>query len=120
MDRKSVPSWVKDDRMRRLLDSAALHMALILSVAAALTLPALGSTSLWDIDEGLNAEAAREMFESGDYVIPNFNFKPRTAKPPLLYWLQATAYKALGVSEFAARLPSVLGAALAGLLTYRL
>jgi 4-amino-4-deoxy-L-arabinose transferase-like glycosyltransferase len=90
------------------------------SVAAALTLPALGSTSLWDIDEGLNAEAAREMFESGDYVVPNFNFKPRTAKPPLLYWLQAAAYNALGVSEFAARVPSAIAAVLVGLLTYRL
>ena len=106
--------------MRRLLDSSALHVALILSVAAALTLPALGSTSLWDIDEGLDAEAAREMFESGDYVVPNFNFKPRTAKPPLLYWLQAAAYNALGVSEFAARVPSAIAAVLAGLLTYRL
>jgi len=49
--------------MRRLLDSPLLHIALILGVAAVLTLPGLGSTSLWDIDEGLNAEAAREMLE---------------------------------------------------------
>jgi 4-amino-4-deoxy-L-arabinose transferase-like glycosyltransferase len=106
--------------MRRLLDSPLLHIALILGVAAALTLPGLGSTSLWDIDEGLNAEAAREMLESGDYVIPNFNFKPRTAKPPLLYWLQAAAYQSFGVNEFSARLPSVLAIALSSLLAYRL
>jgi 4-amino-4-deoxy-L-arabinose transferase-like glycosyltransferase len=106
--------------MRRLLDSPLLHIALILGVAAVLTLPGLGSTSLWDIDEGLNAEAAREMLESGDYVIPNFNFKPRTAKPPLLYWLQAAAYQSFGVNEFSARLPSALAIALSALLAYRL
>jgi 4-amino-4-deoxy-L-arabinose transferase-like glycosyltransferase len=106
--------------MRRLLDSPLLHIALILGVATALTLPGLGSTSLWDIDEGLNAEAAREMLESGDYVIPNFNFKPRTAKPPLLYWLQAASYRSFGVNEFSARLPSALAIALSALLAYRL
>lgn len=96
------------------------HLVVIVGVAALLTLPALGSTSFWDIDEGLNAEAAREMHESGDFVMPYFNFKPRTAKPPLLYWLQASCYRAFGVNEFAARLPSALAMTLAALLTYRL
>lgn len=81
---------------------------LLVGVSLALTMPNLGRSSLWDIDEGLNAEAAREMLESGDYVVPRFNFELRTAKPALLYWLQATAYRWLGVSEFAARLPSAM------------
>jgi 4-amino-4-deoxy-L-arabinose transferase-like glycosyltransferase len=85
---------------------------LLLVVSLALTLPNLGRSSLWDIDEGLNAEAAREMLESGDYVVPRFNFELRTAKPALLYWLQVAAYRWLGVSELAARLPSALSAAL--------
>lgn len=106
--------------MPRLPTSRWLHLVIILGVAALLTLPRLGSTSLWDIDEGLNAEAAREMHESGDFVMPYFNFKPRTAKPPLLYWLQASCYRAFGVNEFAARLPSAIAMALAALLTYRL
>lgn len=97
-----------------------LHLVIIVGVAAFLTLPALGSTSFWDIDEGLNAEAAREMHESGDFVMPYFNFKPRTAKPPLLYWLQAIGYRTFGVSEFSARLPSAIAMTLAALLTYRL
>ncbi|MBX7105347.1 MAG: glycosyltransferase family 39 protein [Gemmataceae bacterium] len=102
---------------RRLL---LLHVLTLIAVWAALTLPSLGSTSLWDIDEGLNAEAAREMLESGNWIVPTFNFKPRTAKPALLYWFQATAYKHLGVTEFAARLPSAVAALGVVLLTYTL
>src|SRR3954470_4783916 len=96
-----------------LRDSRLCHGLLLTVIWAALTLPSLGAASLWDIDEGLNAEAAREMFESGDWVVPTFNFKPRTAKPALLYWLQALSYQQFGVTEFAARLPSALAGAAA-------
>src|SRR5581483_2342618 len=106
--------------MSRLFRRRATHYVLLLAVTAALTLPGLGACSLWDIDEGLNAEAAREMLESGNWVVPTFNFKPRTAKPALLYWLQAFSYQSFGVTEFAARLPSVLAAAVTVLLTYEL
>jgi 4-amino-4-deoxy-L-arabinose transferase-like glycosyltransferase len=106
--------------MARVLNSRFAHYILLLTVTAALTFPGLGAISLWDIDEGLNAEAAREMLESGDWVVPTFNFKPRTSKPALLYWLQALAYQQFGVNEFSARLPSVLAAAAAVLLTYEL
>jgi 4-amino-4-deoxy-L-arabinose transferase-like glycosyltransferase len=96
------------------------HYLLLAAVTAALTLPGLGSVSLWDIDEGLNAEASREMLESDDWVVPSFNFQPRTAKPALLYWLQALCYRQFGVNEFAARLPSAVAALLSVLLTYEL
>jgi 4-amino-4-deoxy-L-arabinose transferase-like glycosyltransferase len=106
--------------MLRLLPTRLCHFALLLGVTALLTLPGLGSVSLWDVDEGLNAEAAREMYESGEWVVPAFNFRPRTAKPVLLYWLQATCYKHFGVNELAARLPSALAMAICVLLTYEL
>jgi 4-amino-4-deoxy-L-arabinose transferase-like glycosyltransferase len=94
--------------------------AILLAVSAALTLPNLGATSLWDVDEGVNAEAAREMRENESWVIPTFNYKLRTAKPVMLYWLQRTGYAAFGVSEWSARLPSVVAAWLTVLLTYEL
>jgi 4-amino-4-deoxy-L-arabinose transferase-like glycosyltransferase len=102
------------------LRSRLPHYALLLTVAAALTLPNLGAPSLWDIDEGLNAEASREMLESGNWIVPTFNGQPRTAKPALLYWLQVASYRRFGVTEFAARLPSALAAFAAVLLTYEL
>ena len=106
--------------MPRLLHTRLAHYLLLLAVTAALTLPGLATVSLWDIDEGLNAEAAREMLESGDWVVPTFNFQPRTAKPALLYWLQALSYQQLGVNEFAARLPSALAGVIVVLITYEL
>jgi 4-amino-4-deoxy-L-arabinose transferase-like glycosyltransferase len=96
------------------------HYLLLLAAGAALTLPNLGAPSLWDIDEGHNAEAAREMLDSGNWLVPTFNYQLRDHKPPLLYWLQIAAYKWFGVNEFAARLPSALAALAAVLLTYEL
>jgi 4-amino-4-deoxy-L-arabinose transferase-like glycosyltransferase len=96
------------------------HYLLMLLVGILLTLPNLGAPSLWDIDEGNNAEAAREMLDSGDWIVPTFNYQLRVDKPALLYWCQAAAYRLLGVGELAARLPSALAALAAVLLTYEL
>jgi 4-amino-4-deoxy-L-arabinose transferase-like glycosyltransferase len=92
----------------------------LLAVTAATCLPNLGGPSLWDIDEGHNAEAARLMLVSGDWVVPKFNGDLRVDKPALLYWLQLAAYKTFGVGEFAARLPSAFAALLAVLCVYEL
>src|SRR5262245_29739497 len=88
------------------------HYAILLITTALLTFPNLGAHSLWDVDEGINAEAAREMREAESYISPLFNYELRTAKPAGLYWLQITSYSLFGVNEFAARLPSVLSAML--------
>jgi 4-amino-4-deoxy-L-arabinose transferase-like glycosyltransferase len=96
------------------------HYALLLVVTSALNFPTLGTPSLWDIDEGNNAEAAREMLESGNWVVPTFNYQLRVDKPALLYWLQIGAYHLFGVNELAARFPSALAALATVLLTYEL
>lgn len=88
-------------------------------MAAFLLLFGLGWLGLTDRDEGSNAEAAREMVESGDWVTPTLNGEPRFAKPVLIYWLISSAYRVLGVSEFTARLPSALFLLALILLQYR-
>jgi 4-amino-4-deoxy-L-arabinose transferase-like glycosyltransferase len=103
-----------------LRESRLAHLGIITLIWSVLVLGNLGGTSLWDIDEGLNAEAAREMAESGNWIVPSFNFQIRSAKPALLYWLQVASYELFGVSEFAARLPSALAALAVGMLTYGL
>lgn len=71
---------------------------------------------LIDRDEPRFAEASREMLERGDFIVPYFNDQTRFDKPPLIYWLQDAAYKAIDGgrgNEFAARLPSGICGALA-------
>src|SRR5262249_15545365 len=59
-------------------------------------------------DEIRYAEAGRQMVESGDWIIPEFNGYPRYQKPILFYWLQAFAQGTLGRTPWAARLPAAL------------
>jgi len=81
-------------------------------------LPALGEAGIIDTSEGYYAEGAREMVESGNYLIPHLNYRPWFEKPILIYWLLALSYNILGVSELAARLPSALCAIALVPLTY--
>jgi 4-amino-4-deoxy-L-arabinose transferase-like glycosyltransferase len=106
--------------MSRRFDRRPLHYAVLAAAWAALCLPNLGAASLWDVDEGNNSQAAQEMYESGNYIVPTFNYQRRDDKPALLYWLQAAAYRFGGVNERSARLPSALAALLAVLATYEL
>lgn len=84
------------------------HLLLIIGLAGVLFLSGLGSVALTDRDEGRNAEAGREMLESGDWITPTFNYEPRFIKPALLYWLMSASYWAFDANEFTARLPSAV------------
>ena len=69
----------------------------------------LGTPSLWDPDEGLPAEVAREMRISGEWLAPRLDSVPYLHKPPAYFWVLAAAMKLLGDrNEAALRLPSVL------------
>lgn len=103
-----------------IMQHRAAQVGLLVVLWAATCLPNLGGATLWDIDEPLNAQAAREMLASGNWVVPTFNYDLRTAKPVLLYWLQAGAYALLGVHEMAARLPSALALLITALTVYAL
>jgi 4-amino-4-deoxy-L-arabinose transferase-like glycosyltransferase len=104
--------------MLRIFRDRPGHYALLILVAVLLFFLNLGGPSLWDIDEGNNAEAAREMFMSGNWIVPTFNFRLRTDKPALLYWFQIASYRLFGIHEFSARFPSALAALVTVLVTY--
>ena len=84
----------------------------------------LDAVGLLGPDEPRYAQVAREMLRSGDYITPRLNGQPWLEKPPLYYWLAAVSFRLLGVTEWAARLPSALAAAaflpLFGWLVHRL
>lgn len=85
-----------------------IHVLLLLALCGLLLFWGLGATGLTDRDEGRNADAGREMLETGDWITPTFNYEPRFYKPVLIYWLMSASYAAFGVNEFAARFPSAL------------
>ncbi|MGH7259892.1 MAG: ArnT family glycosyltransferase [Nitrospiraceae bacterium] len=89
-------------------DQHRAYLVLLLALSLLLFFLGLGSLGLTDRDEGSNAEAAREMVETGDWVSPTLNYQPRFAKPVFIYWLMSGAYTLFGVNEFAARLHSAL------------
>ncbi len=72
----------------------------------------IGAAGLFDLDEGLYATAARQMVESGDWLVPRVGTDAFFDKPPLTYWAQALSMKVFGFTPLAARLPSALAAAL--------
>ena len=71
----------------------------------------LGSIGLVDETEPLFAEAARQMYATGDWITPYFNGATRFDKPPLVYWGMALCFHLFGVSEWGVRLPSAIAAA---------
>jgi 4-amino-4-deoxy-L-arabinose transferase-like glycosyltransferase len=84
----------------------ALLVVLLLLAAVAILEPK--GSGLAEPDETRYAEIPREMLASGDFVVPRLNGLPYFEKPPLLYWVNAAALRALGPTPWAARLPTRL------------
>jgi 4-amino-4-deoxy-L-arabinose transferase-like glycosyltransferase len=76
------------------------------------------SLPLIDRDEPRFAEAAREMRERADFIVPYFNNQFRFDKPPLTYWFQVASYRVFGENDFAARFPTAIAAALVALVLF--
>lgn len=94
---------------------SASYWALAL-VFAVVYLGSVFSPPLLDDADSTHAEAAREMYASGDYVTLHINGVRYLEKAPLPYWLVATSYHIFGVNEFATRLPMALSVMWLGIL----
>ncbi|HKN20896.1 MAG TPA: glycosyltransferase family 39 protein [Terracidiphilus sp.] len=72
-----------------------------------------------DVD-AVQAQIARTMLESGDWVTARLDGVAYLEKSPLIYWMMAGSYRAFGVRDWAARLPLALAVVLLCWVTYRL
>ncbi|SFI03206.1 4-amino-4-deoxy-L-arabinose transferase [Bosea sp. OK403] len=109
--------------------ASASHLracALLVLLALAAFLPGFSTLQPLDRDEPRFAQASKQMLESGDFVDIRFQAEARHKKPVGIYWLQSAAVSAgaaLGVPQartqiWLYRLPSLVGAVAAVLLTY--
>ena len=78
----------------------------------------LDSRKLIKPDEGRYAEISREMAASRDWVTPRLNGIKYFEKPPLHYWVTATAFSLFGPHEWTARLWSALSGVLGVILAW--
>ncbi|MCL2537992.1 MAG: glycosyltransferase family 39 protein [Alphaproteobacteria bacterium] len=72
-------------------------------------LVSLGFTPMFDTTEARYAEIGRIMYETGNWLIPQFDYGiPFWGKPPLSFWATAASFHVFGVNDFATRLPHFL------------
>lgn len=71
-----------------------------------------------DVD-AVQAQIARNMLISGDWVTARLDGVGYLEKAPLVYWMMAASYKVFGVNDWAARLPLALAVVLLCFVTYR-
>jgi 4-amino-4-deoxy-L-arabinose transferase-like glycosyltransferase len=97
------------------------HLYLYLGVAlvaAAIYLGCiLSPPSLMDDVDAVQAQIARNMLTSGDWVTARLDGIVYLEKSPLIYWLIAISYKIFGAFDWAARIPVALSCVALGWLT---
>ncbi|HKK61116.1 MAG TPA: glycosyltransferase family 39 protein [Bacteroidales bacterium] len=104
--------------MTEFFRSKYFYFILIIILGSVIFIPFSGVVHLFDWDEIIFAESAREMIVSGDYMTVTINYQPFYEKPPLFMWLQVLSMKVFGVNEFAARFPNAICAIITLLALY--
>lgn len=96
-----------------------LQSLIIIAVLALVTiLWGIGSVPLFDPDEPVYAETAREMIKYNDYLSPRIFDNFWYDKPPMYYWLVAASIGLFGDGEAAARFPAALMAVATSVMLY--
>jgi 4-amino-4-deoxy-L-arabinose transferase-like glycosyltransferase len=93
---------------------------IVILVAAAIFFGCcISPPSLMDDVDAVQAQIARNMLESGDWVTARLNGVAYLEKSPLPYWMTAVSFMVFGVHDWAARIPFALAAVLLCWLTAR-
>src|SRR5690348_16694208 len=91
-------------------DGKRFHFYLIVLLAAAAVFVGciISPPSLMDDVDAVQAQIARNMMTSGDWVTARLDGVPYLEESPLIYWLIAGSYHFFGATDWAARIPVVL------------
>ena len=114
-------TYNKKQSLSHLLTLPSLQIVVLAIISFAIFFLNSGGWDLWNPDEPRYAQVAKEMMESGNWILPHHNNKVYPDKPPVFFWLIALSSMVKGeVTSFSARLPSALAAVLGVFLTYLL
>jgi 4-amino-4-deoxy-L-arabinose transferase-like glycosyltransferase len=103
--------------MKDLFDRPWFLLFLVFLFAAAIYLGCvLSPPSLMDDVDAVQAQIARTMLVSGDWVTARLDGVLYLEKAPLIYWLMALFYRTFGVADWVARLPVALASVALALL----
>jgi 4-amino-4-deoxy-L-arabinose transferase-like glycosyltransferase len=94
----------------RVVSRRQVFWIVILFAAAVYLGCILSPPSLMDDVDAVQAQIARNMLSSGDWVTARLDGVAYLEKPPLIYWMIAISYKVFGVHDWAARIPIALSA----------
>ena len=89
---------------------AGLRYQLIVVLVAALVFVGciVSPPSLMDDVDAVQAQIARNMLQSGDWVTARLDGVAYLEKSPLKYWMMAVSFAIFGVHDWAARIPIAL------------
>lgn len=87
-----------------------VYLAVLLFASAVYLGCIVSPPSLMDDVDAVQAQIARNMLASGDWVTARIDGIAYLEKPPLVYWAVAGSYKIFGVHDWSARLPMALSA----------
>ena len=84
------------------------YLAVILFATAVYIGCMISPPSLMDDVDAVQAQIARTMLTSGDWVTARLDGVVYMEKAPLIYWMMAVSYTIFGVHDWSARIPVVL------------
>jgi 4-amino-4-deoxy-L-arabinose transferase-like glycosyltransferase len=104
--------------MNELFQRRWFLLLLVFLIAVAIYLGCVISPpSLMDDVDAVQAQIAKTILTSGDWVTARLDGVLYLEKAPLIYWLMAVSYRIFGVSDWAARLPVAFASIALALLT---
>jgi len=101
------------------LDLYRKYLLFIIAIGILIFFFNLGGRDLWEPDETRYAVVAREMRETGKWILPHLNREIYAEKPPLFFWIINLSNFFFGQNnEFTNRFPSALAGFTTMLITF--
>jgi 4-amino-4-deoxy-L-arabinose transferase-like glycosyltransferase len=104
------PGGVRPTRPNAAGKNVRIYLVVVGVAAAVYVGCMISPPSLMDDVDAVQAQIARNMLHTGDWVTARLDGIPYLEKAPLIYWLIAICFRTFGVADWVARIPVALSA----------